>query len=234
MQEHLPKLYHHLRSLGILTMISLPWFITCYLSAMPFQSAVHIVDCFFYDGSRVLLQVALTILSEIMPQLLDTSDDCLAMAQLNQYLQGVFSHDNLTTLKADRTINITALLQASYDRFGFISNELVIEKRQHVMLRVVQSIQDNVSNSAVRSAVDESLFDVDELAALHRVFYDGVMKVSEEQEQEEERKKKGGGGHSTLCKLAVFPLLSSSSLPRATTLPAFILCVAFKLPALIY
>ena len=34
-------------------MLSLSWFITLYISAMPFQSAVHIMDCFFYDGARV-------------------------------------------------------------------------------------------------------------------------------------------------------------------------------------
>ncbi len=55
--QHLPRVHAHLQALGVLSMISLPWFITCYLSAMPFQSAVHILDCFFYDGPRVLLQV---------------------------------------------------------------------------------------------------------------------------------------------------------------------------------
>jgi hypothetical protein len=39
-------------------MVSLPWFITCYLSSMPYQSATNILDCFFYDGPRVLLQVS--------------------------------------------------------------------------------------------------------------------------------------------------------------------------------
>ena len=52
-KKHMPKLHHHLDQLGVLGMLSLPWFITLYISAMPFQSAVHIVDSFFYDGARV-------------------------------------------------------------------------------------------------------------------------------------------------------------------------------------
>lgn len=177
LKEHHPKLYHHFRQLGVLTMISLPWFITCYLSAMPFQSAVHILDCFFYDGARVLMQVALTILSEAAVALLDSSDDCMAMAQLSQFLQGIYTVENIDHLKSEKTISVTALLQMAYDKYSFINNELVIEKRQQVMVRVVQTIQDNISKTAVRSAVDESLFADSELAALHRVFYDGCMKV---------------------------------------------------------
>ena len=29
---------------------------------MPFEAAVHVVDCFFYDGARVIFMVALAIL----------------------------------------------------------------------------------------------------------------------------------------------------------------------------
>ncbi len=63
----------------------------------------------------------------------------------------------------------------------------MIEKRQLVMLRVVQQIQDNVSISAVRSAVEESLFNETELATLHRVFYAGVMKVWIHKRKEKEK-----------------------------------------------
>ena len=52
-ERHLPMLYQHLAQLGVLRMLSLPWFITLFVSAVPFQSAVHIMDCFFYDGARV-------------------------------------------------------------------------------------------------------------------------------------------------------------------------------------
>lgn len=33
-----------------------------FYSVMPFEAAVHVVDCFFYDGARVVFMVALAIL----------------------------------------------------------------------------------------------------------------------------------------------------------------------------
>ena len=52
-RENIPELYDHLKDLGILHMISLSWFLTLFLSVIPFASAVNVVDCFFYDGAKV-------------------------------------------------------------------------------------------------------------------------------------------------------------------------------------
>lgn len=73
--------------------------------------------------------------------------------------------------------NVTTLLKQAYDKYGFISNELVIEIRKNTRLRVVQELQENISRSAVRSAEEESLFTRDELMSLHRVFFGACMKV---------------------------------------------------------
>lgn len=56
--DHLPHLNATLQNLGTIRVISLSWFLTIYLSVMPYQCAVNIVDCFFYDGAKVLFQVS--------------------------------------------------------------------------------------------------------------------------------------------------------------------------------
>uniref|UniRef100_A0A3B5ME07 Rab-GAP TBC domain-containing protein n=1 Tax=Xiphophorus couchianus TaxID=32473 RepID=A0A3B5ME07_9TELE len=53
----LPPLYDHMQALGVITTISLSWFLTLFLSVMPFDSAVLLVDCFFYEGIKVIFQV---------------------------------------------------------------------------------------------------------------------------------------------------------------------------------
>ncbi|KAK1903661.1 TBC1 domain family member 9 [Dissostichus eleginoides] len=53
----LPPLYEHMRDLGVISTISLSWFLTLFLSVMPFDSAVLLVDCFFYEGIKVTFQV---------------------------------------------------------------------------------------------------------------------------------------------------------------------------------
>lgn len=56
--EHLPDLFGRLDQLGMIKMISLSWFLTIFLSVMPYESALYILDWFFYDGSRVIFIVS--------------------------------------------------------------------------------------------------------------------------------------------------------------------------------
>lgn len=53
----LPLLYEHMQDLGVISTISLSWFLTLFLSVMPYDSAVILVDCFFYEGIKVVFQV---------------------------------------------------------------------------------------------------------------------------------------------------------------------------------
>jgi len=53
----LPLLAQHMQALGVISTISLSWFLTLFLSVMPFDSAVLLVDCFFYEGIKVTFQV---------------------------------------------------------------------------------------------------------------------------------------------------------------------------------
>lgn len=93
---------------------------------------------------------------------------------------------------------MTTLIEAAYQHFGSITNEVLVDVRQHVRLRVVQELQvrvpfeptmwgpcvimltflqDSVSKSAVRSAEEDSLLNNPELMVLHRSFHDGCMKA---------------------------------------------------------
>eukprot|EP00047_Mylnosiga_fluctuans_P010166 m.14890 g.14890 ORF g.14890 m.14890 type:complete len:1101 (-) comp2984_c0_seq1:172-3474(-) len=177
---HLPVVHAHLRTLGILSMLSLPWFITIFLSAMPFQSAAHVLDCFFYDGPRVLFQVGLTVLALAQPDLLTATDDCTAMGILTQFLNGVCNTDAVSSMKAEKSMHISALLQRAYRDYSAITNEDIYERRRMVRLDVVQTLQDTVSRTAVRAVADseDCLLDKEQLATLHRIFYDGCMKVA--------------------------------------------------------
>lgn len=83
-RDFLPQLSEKMQDLGVISSISLSWFLTLFLSVMPFESAVVIVDCFFYEGIKVILQVALAILDANMEQLLGCSDEGEAMTVLGR------------------------------------------------------------------------------------------------------------------------------------------------------
>lgn len=179
LKKKLPRLYEHLNNLSIVNMISLPWFITCFISTMPFQSAVHILDCFFYDGPRVLLMTGLEVLLQCEREVLSVPDDCGAMQVFTTFLQGVANTDTQTVFKGEKmSMNVTALIANAYEHFGTITNQMIIDLRNDVRLRVVQQLQDTISKSAVRIAIEDSLFDKSTLITLHRIFHDGCMKAA--------------------------------------------------------
>lgn len=53
----MPELHAKLDELGVMKMISLSWFLTLFISVMPYECAVNVMDCFFYDGAKVIFQV---------------------------------------------------------------------------------------------------------------------------------------------------------------------------------
>ena len=83
-KECLPLLYEHMQDLGVISTISLSWFLTLFLSVMPFDSAAVVVDCFFYEGIKVIFQVALAVLHANMDHLLSCSDEGEAMTILGR------------------------------------------------------------------------------------------------------------------------------------------------------
>lgn len=81
---HVPQLYDCMQELGVISTISLSWFLTLFLSVMPFESAVVVVDCFFYEGIKLIFQLALSVLDANIHQLLNCKDDGEAMTVLGR------------------------------------------------------------------------------------------------------------------------------------------------------
>lgn len=81
---YVPQLYDCMQALGVISTISLSWFLTLFLSVMPFESAVVVVDCFFYEGIKVIFQLALSVLDANIHQLLSCKDDGEAMTILGR------------------------------------------------------------------------------------------------------------------------------------------------------
>lgn len=154
-RDHIPELYTKLDSLGVLSMISLSWFLTIFLSVIPFESAVNIVDCFFYDGAKVVFQVALAVLEANQERLLSCKDDGEAMMVLCNYLEnvhnpqaGICSRSAFQpTTGSKETVDISTLVYDSYSKYGFLTSSMIEKLRLKHRLSVVQGLQDaNVKN----------------------------------------------------------------------------------------
>uniref|UniRef100_A0A8C5G6K1 TBC1 domain family member 9 n=1 Tax=Gouania willdenowi TaxID=441366 RepID=A0A8C5G6K1_GOUWI len=181
-REYVPQLYDCMQDLGVISTISLSWFLTIFLSVMPFESAVVVVDCFFYDGIKVIFQLALSVLDANIHQLLSCKDDGEAMTVLGRYLDSVSNKDStlppiphLHSLLTDNgephpEVDIFKLARSSYEKFGSIRADVIEQMRFKQRLRVIQTIEDTTKRNVVRTIVTETAFSVDELEELYVLF----------------------------------------------------------------
>ncbi|XP_077527429.1 TBC1 domain family member 8/9 isoform X2 [Haemaphysalis longicornis] len=160
-KDHIPELYSKLDALGVLSMISLSWFLTIFLSVIPFESAVNIVDCFFYDGAKVVFQVALAVLEANQERLLKCKDDGEAMMVLCDYLENVHNPQaGICSRAASQapsaqpprvTVEISTLVYESYSKYGFLTSSMIEKLRLKHRLSVVQGLQDTSVKNVLRS-----------------------------------------------------------------------------------
>uniref|UniRef100_A0A672I233 TBC1 domain family member 9 n=1 Tax=Salarias fasciatus TaxID=181472 RepID=A0A672I233_SALFA len=181
-REYVPQLYDCMQDLGVISTISLSWFLTLFLSVMPFESAVVVVDCFFYDGIKVIFQLALSVLHANIHQLLSCKDDGEAMTVLGRYLDSVTNKDStlppiphLHSLLTDNgephpEVDIFKLVRSSYEKFGSIRADVIEQMRFKQRLRVIQTIEDTTKRNVVRTIVSETAFSIDELEELFVLF----------------------------------------------------------------
>uniref|UniRef100_A0A3Q4BW18 Growth hormone-regulated TBC protein 1 n=1 Tax=Mola mola TaxID=94237 RepID=A0A3Q4BW18_MOLML len=55
---------------GIWSLVVSPWFICLYVDVLPIETVLRVWDCLFYEGSKVLFRVALTLIIHHQPQIL--------------------------------------------------------------------------------------------------------------------------------------------------------------------
>ncbi|XP_066572781.1 TBC1 domain family member 9B isoform X2 [Amia ocellicauda] len=181
-RECLPLLYERMQELGVISTISLSWFLTLFLSVMPFESAVLVVDCFFYEGIKLIFQVSLAVLHANMEQLLACSDEGEAMTVLGRYLDNVVNKQTVSPpiphLHALLTIgdepppeiDVFELIKASYEKFGSLRADVIEQMRFKQRLKVIQSLEDTAKRSVVRAIMTESAFSIEELEELFVLF----------------------------------------------------------------
>ncbi|XP_063314527.1 TBC1 domain family member 9 [Pelobates fuscus] len=182
-REHIPQLYERMQDLGVISSISLAWFLTLFLSVIPFSSAVVVVDCFFFEGIKVIFQLALAVLDANVDKLLTCKDEGEAMTILGRYLDGVINRDStlpqiphLHSIINDHSgiiqeVDIFKLITTSYQKFGSIKADTIEQMRFKQRLKVIQILEDTTKRSVVRNIGPETtftLYELDELFALFK------------------------------------------------------------------
>eukprot|EP00090_Calanus_glacialis_P045840 TRINITY_DN8748_c0_g1_i2.p1 TRINITY_DN8748_c0_g1~~TRINITY_DN8748_c0_g1_i2.p1 ORF type:complete len:615 (-),score=183.06 TRINITY_DN8748_c0_g1_i2:416-2260(-) len=168
---HLPDLHAKISDLGMLHLISLSWFLTLFLSVMPYHTAVYVIDCFFYEGAKVIFQLALTILSRNSEFLLSCRDEGEAMMGLNRYFQTILRDEPEVIDPATEvpSVLISNLITEAFKMFESVTSEEIESLRLKHRLKVVQTLEDSQMKNVVRSVKQVTKFTEEEVRALYIV-----------------------------------------------------------------
>ncbi|XP_075576508.1 TBC1 domain family member 8B isoform X3 [Pelecanus crispus] len=179
---HLPQLTDHMTDMTFFSSVSLSWFLTLFISVLPIESAVNVVDCFFYDGIKAILQLGLAVLEYNMEKLLTCKDDAEAVTVLNRFFDSVTNKDsplppavqqgsNLSDTKSDHPkVDITDLIRESNERYGDIRYEDVESMRCRNRLYVIQTLEATTKQNVLRVVSQDVKFSPSDLEELYELF----------------------------------------------------------------
>uniref|UniRef100_A0A8D0AFL7 TBC1 domain family member 8B n=1 Tax=Sander lucioperca TaxID=283035 RepID=A0A8D0AFL7_SANLU len=181
-RENLPQLVEHMTDLSFFSSVSLSWFLTLFISVLPIESAVNVVDCFFYDGIKAILQLGLAVLDYNMEALISCHDDAEAVTILNKFFDSVTNKDSPlppTVQQASMSnndkashfnVDISELIKEAYEKYGNIRSEEVESSRKRNKLHVIQTLEDTTKQNVIRVVTQEVRFSASHLDRLYNLF----------------------------------------------------------------
>ena len=152
--KELPTLGYRLKDLGMTQMITLSWFLTVFLTVLPYQTAVYVIDGFFCQGARVIFQLTLKILSKCEKDMMTSLDDGEAMIKLTDYFKNVTTDDHDDD-NSDK-ISIAKLLTEAQECYEDIDRIDIEKIRLDHRIKVVQDLEDNMMKNVIRSVQSEA------------------------------------------------------------------------------
>uniref|UniRef100_A0A3Q3ALY1 TBC1 domain family member 8B n=1 Tax=Kryptolebias marmoratus TaxID=37003 RepID=A0A3Q3ALY1_KRYMA len=184
-RERLPELAEQVPDLSTLSSVSLSWFLTLFLSVLPFSSAVCVVDCFFFQGIKAIFQLGLAVLEANAAQLSACTDDGQALMILTGFLDQVGNEESPCvasssppeenscsdfTLPAVGQINITALISESFEKFRDLTVRQIERLRCLHRIQVLQAHEDTIKENALRLVTPDVSISHEDLSDIYDLF----------------------------------------------------------------
>uniref|UniRef100_A0A8D0CG15 TBC1 domain family member 8 n=1 Tax=Scleropages formosus TaxID=113540 RepID=A0A8D0CG15_SCLFO len=167
-RERLSELAERVPDLCPLSSVSLSWFLTLFVSAMPFSSAVRVVDCFFLHGVTAVLRLGLAVLDANADALAGSTDDGQALMVLNRC-----AWDRTPLPACGRSADGTQIgdvIRDSYEKFRDLTVRQVEQLRWRHRIQVLQVHEDTAKENALRVVTPDVSISPEDLGDLYDLF----------------------------------------------------------------
>ncbi|KAH8379816.1 hypothetical protein KR009_007362, partial [Drosophila setifemur] len=211
-ETHLADLHGHLEKLGVIKMISISWFLTIFMSVISYESSLHILDCFFYEGAKIIFMISLQIIEWNREKLLRCQDDGEAMLVLQHYLEGIYNPEyqvppctDKRKMERTQTQTVQTLIHEAYTKFGEELTQQKIEELRNKHRRLTMRQFDiDTEKTIVKAYVQNPYFDRNELHQLLTIIREEKHALKSLQQQQQK----------TQCPLSEVPQLVPPSPSR--------------------
>ncbi|KAG0219122.1 hypothetical protein BGX33_004692 [Mortierella sp. NVP41] len=177
LEKTMPILSKHLKKVDVqLSVACLPWFLSLFINSMPLVYAFRVLDCFFFEGPKVLFQISLAILKVNGDELLASKDDGAFMDVLKKYFSTLdeSAFPSSTNPKARALTKFNELMLVAYKEFESVTAEMVAELRRNHQLKVVHNIGSFTKRSQLRN-IAPGKFSKDEMGVIYDRFYSALF-----------------------------------------------------------
>uniref|UniRef100_A0A8B9H1Z8 TBC1 domain family member 8 n=1 Tax=Astyanax mexicanus TaxID=7994 RepID=A0A8B9H1Z8_ASTMX len=178
-RERLPSLSESVPDLSPLASVSLTWFLTLFLSVLPFRSALHVLDCFFYHGIKAVFQLGLAVLDANAAELSTSTDDGQALMTLTRYSDKkkielcnpacvcvcVFVGSFLEQVRDDDEPCVCA-----EEKFGDLTVRQLEKMRSRHRIHVLQNHEDTTKENTLRLVSPDVSLSQEDLSSLYDLF----------------------------------------------------------------
>lgn len=177
-QITMPALWDHLSKNDVqLSVISLPWFLSLFISSMPLVFAFRIMDVFFLEGPKTLFQVALAILKANTNELMDATDDGMVMSILKSYFSslGDLVHVTSSNPQMRKVTRFQELMVLAFRSFSNIDQEMINSYRSKNENKILGDIELFAKSTQIRNLSDPENLTIDQLGILYDRFYAAIQ-----------------------------------------------------------
>ncbi|RKP26837.1 rab-GTPase-TBC domain-containing protein, partial [Syncephalis pseudoplumigaleata] len=169
-KKELSDLMRRLNSRDIqISTLTLPWFLSLFINAMPLTFVIRILDRLFIEGPKILFHVSLAILKVNSEKLRKARDDM----EFNEVIKAYFAsldtllHPNSTNPRLRSITGFDRLILVATQDFIHVDDETIVVLRKAQQSKVVHSIEDFNKRKMLRDLVDTARFTRAELGQIY-------------------------------------------------------------------